>query len=574
MASILTKIVFLKECNHCNNSYDDREDKLGLPNDVCLKCNISNMKHVMCNGNRRTRCQDMECKKCFEKSFANHKQAIYWNAIKNNDIRPRSVGISSHGKYHFKCENCRHDLYLCLSDVQSGHWCGFCANQKRCENSACNFCFNNSLASDPRIATHWHATKNGDINPRELSPNSHKKCWFKCPKCAHDYRMELGSFTTGQGCPYCANKKRCNDEACQFCFNNSFASHNKAVYWHQTKNGDIKPRDVPKCRSTKYWFRCPDCMHDLNIGLDKIQMDKWCRYCRTHRLCDDQDCQLCFNKSFASCKKAAWWHPTKNNTDPRNVTLYDNRKYWFKCPDCLHDFETELCSISSRSHGCPYCANRKRCKNELCEHCFRKSFASHDKAIFWHSTKNGTISPKDISLKSNRKYWFTCPRCKSDFDMRPACISKGNWCRYCVCKTERKLFDFLSPAFEDCIHQFRADFCKNQETGRCLPFDFCIPSLKIVIELDGMQHFQDIDHWHSFVEHNRNRDIYKMQEANNHGYSVIRIVQEDVWTDSYDWKTDICHAIELCKFSKQNIYCSSNSELYEPHKLHHNSQTL
>lgn len=120
--------------------------------------------------------------------------------------------------------------------------------------------------------------------------------------------------------------------------------------------------------------------------------------------------------------------------------------------------------------------------------------------------------------------------------------------------------------FDDCDRQFRPDFCRNSETGRYLPFDFCIPSLKIIIELDGNQHFRNIKYWKSSVENNTRRDVYKMKKANEHHYSIIRIVQEDVWMDLYDWKTDICKAIEACKYTQQNVYCSRDENIYKLHK--------
>lgn len=55
-----------------------------------------------------------------------------------------------------------------------------------------------------------------------------------------------------------------------------------------------------------------------------------------------------------------------------------------------------------------------------------------------------------------------------------------------------------------------------------LPYDFVIH--KIIIELDGLQHFQQVGNWKSPTE-NLIRDKYKEDCANNNGYSIIRILQ-------------------------------------------------
>ena len=56
----------------------------------------------------------------------------------------------------------------------------------------------------------------------------------------------------------------------------------------------------------------------------------------------------------------------------------------------------------------------------------------------------------------------------------------------------------------------------------------------IIIEIDGIGHFVQVAKWKT-PQHNRKRDLYKMKCANENGFSVIRILQEDVFYDTYDW---------------------------------------
>jgi very-short-patch-repair endonuclease len=76
-----------------------------------------------------------------------------------------------------------------------------------------------------------------------------------------------------------------------------------------------------------------------------------------------------------------------------------------------------------------------------------------------------------------------------------------------------------------------------------LPFDFCIPEFKIILELDGPQHFYQIQNWRSPEDESIN-DVYKTKCANENGYSVIRILQEDVWNDSNEWLNEIIKNIK------------------------------
>lgn len=69
---------------------------------------------------------------------------------------------------------------------------------------------------------------------------------------------------------------------------------------------------------------------------------------------------------------------------------------------------------------------------------------------------------------------------------------------------------------------------------------------KIIIEIDGEQHFRQVWNWKSPDENQKN-DIYKMKCANSNGFSVIRILQMDIYYEKYDWIKEIIDTIELIK---------------------------
>jgi hypothetical protein len=113
--------------------------------------------------------------------------------------------------------------------------------------------------------------------------------------------------------------------------------------------------------------------------------------------------------------------------------------------------------------------------------------------------------------------------------------------------------------------QVRFDWCRSLTSNRPLPFDFLIEKHKIIIELDGRQHFEQVMNWKS-PEDQQDNDKRKMQLANENGYSVIRILQEDVWYDRIDWinelKVNIGSLIELKNV--QNIFIGE--EIYNNHR--------
>lgn len=206
------------------------------------------------------------------------------------------------------------------------------------------------------------------------------------------------------------------------------------------------------------------------------------------------------------------------------------KKFWFECGKCEHSFETVLYSVSN-GHFCPFCSNDKLCLSDDCKTCFEKSFASSDKVGFWSVEKNKQ-SPREVFASSHKKFWFERKK-KHKFSSALYHVSDGRWCPKCKNKTEAKLFSFLEEHFKDPMHQFKVSWCKNPETDKFLPFDFCVS--KTIIELDGVQHYGQVSNWKS-PEEQQKSDRFKEEQAIQNGYPVLRILQEDVWNDKIDWK--------------------------------------
>ena len=53
-----------------------------------------------------------------------------------------------------------------------------------------------------------------------------------------------------------------------------------------------------------------------------------------------------------------------------------------------------------------------------------------------------------------------------------------------------------------------------------------------------------------------------MKCANENNFSIIRILQDDVFKDKYDWLTELCDNIEKITIENrvQNIYMCKNNE--------------
>jgi DNA-directed RNA polymerase subunit RPC12/RpoP len=82
---------YIFDCNECNHDFTLNLDAItGKRNRWCPYCS------------NRKLCIDIDCTRCYEKSFASHKKSKYWSD-KNGDVKPRNVFKGTGKKYIFDC---------------------------------------------------------------------------------------------------------------------------------------------------------------------------------------------------------------------------------------------------------------------------------------------------------------------------------------------------------------------------------------------------------------------------------------------------------------------------------------
>ena len=336
------------------------------------------------------------------------------------------------------------------------------------------------------------------------------------------------------------------------------------------KNITLVGRDYSKERinaHTKIEFNCVelDCVSTHIKNMESFITGAGA-YCRKHELQHRAVMQrtnirkIPFKKSIAYTHPeiAKQWHPIKNEElKPEQFSFGSEKEFWWICPKqtdcgCVHEYEMMICNkIKSDCSFC--CIPRKK-------HCIHESILyTHSKLLEqWHPTKNGDLKPEHFTYGSNENIWWFDEKCNHEWKTAITNRSNGSGCPYCVNKTEQKLYHVLISHYPQLKTQFKVDWCMNNKQ---LPFDFVLEEYKIIIELDGLQHFEQVSNWQAPEETHLN-DVYKMKCANENGYSVIRLLQTDVFYDTYDWLREVSENIEKIKLEKQlqNVYMCKNNE--------------
>ena len=236
-------------------------------------------------------------------------------------------------------------------------------------------------------------------------------------------------------------------------------------------------------------------------------------------------------------------------------------KIWWLCEktcshSCPHEWQS---TISARKNGssCLSCSNhssRTICKHESIV------FTHSEIAKEWNPIKNGDLNPENFSYGSKQSIWWINKDCEHEWNatIYSRCMSNSG-CPSCINKTEQILYNELIKYYPHLIQQFKVKWCMNK---KYLPFDFVLESDKIIIELDGLQHFQDIKFFKSTFSERHKIDLYKMSCAKDNDYSFIRLLQNDVFNNSYDWLSELRTNIDKIRSEKktQIIYICKNNE--------------
>lgn len=251
----------------------------------------------------------------------------------------------------------------------------------------------------PKLATQWHAEKNGTMGPADLIAGSSTKVWWKCPAGVdHEWFASLDSRTRGSGCPYCANQKVSVTNSLE-----TLAPH-LLRQWDHTRNKPLKPSGVVASSARNIWWVCPN-------GPDHQWQTSVRRRVGSSNY-EPTGCPFCSNKRVSTTNSlatlfpgiATQLHPSKNGPlRAGQIIAGSNKKLWWACSEAEdHEWEASSSARTLRNSKCPFCAGRKvALSNSLLTQCPKI-------AAEWHPSLNEGLSPENIYAGSTRKVWWLC----------------------------------------------------------------------------------------------------------------------------------------------------------------------
>jgi hypothetical protein len=173
----------------------------------------------------------------------------------------------------------------------------------------------------------------------------------------------------------------------------------------------------------------------------------------------------------------AEWHPMRNgDLRPEDVTASSGRKVWWKCSATV-DHEWQASVIARRQgSGCPYCSGNRVAQSN----CLATKYPELAKE--WHPTRNGDLTPKDVTSGSGRKVWWKCP-VTDDHEWEAQVVSRTHMGSGCPC------CENLKAVKSNCLattHPVLSKQWHPTKNGSLTPEDVVAPSpRKVMVEMSG-----------------------------------------------------------------------------------------
>jgi hypothetical protein len=200
-----------------------------------------------------------------------------------------------------------------------------------------------------------------------------------------------------------------------------------AAQWHPTKNDALTPDQITAGSGKEVWWLCPHPAGDHEWQAPILR-----------RSSGKGGCSCCLGKTVvpSNClatthpELAQQWHPTKNGKlTPKQVTAGSNQRVWWICPHPAgdHEWQATMCD-RARDRGCSCCRGLTVVlSNSL-------AVTDPDLAARWHPTKNGQLTPRQVTAGSHKRVWWTCPHPASDHEWEAPIdrfVTTGGACSCC-----------------------------------------------------------------------------------------------------------------------------------------------
>ncbi len=141
-------------------------------------------------------------------SESNPELVSEWDDIENYPVTPDRIARGSDYRAHWICNVCGNKFISRVANRTSlKRGCNVCAIKKVQSSRMRKFLSNGNTLKDtfPQKSLSWDFEKNKPLTPKEVTPYSNRKVWWKCNKCGKTWEQAVCARVKSnyQNCHYC-----------------------------------------------------------------------------------------------------------------------------------------------------------------------------------------------------------------------------------------------------------------------------------------------------------------------------------------------------------------------------------
>ena len=442
--------------------------------------------------------------------------ASEWHPTKNRKLQPQDVAEGSIRKVWWICSEGHEFEQVVNKRTRRGQSCPYCSGHKAWKG------FNDFATKFPELAKEWHPTKNGSLKPLNVTYGSGKKVWWKCP-VGHEYQAIVRDRGVGgTNCPVCNLRRKTSfgEQAIFFYIKKVFRdalngyrllegstmeldifipSINVAIEydggrWHSSNAAykkELKKYDFCKKNNillyrvkennNQHWEDVADKIYYVEkvVRNDIVGLEKVIKYLIKDispfvnldiNVKRDRNEILSYltpiNPSLADERPdvAEKWNFERNGTlKPNMFTVSSNEIVWWKCSTCGNEWETSINSMTREGRfGCAICSRVQQGKTftkGVVKKVGSLAETNPELAEEWHPTKNGDLTPYDVTAGKFKPVWWLCKNCGFEWVASPNNRKKGVGCPCCSGRVPKIGVNDLGTKFPEIAKEW--DYEKN-----------------------------------------------------------------------------------------------------------------
>lgn len=276
----------------------------------------------------------------------------------------------------------------------------------------------------PEIAKEWHPTKNGKLLPSSFHPGTSEPVWWLCQVCGNEWKTSISNRTSGHGCDKCATKQRKITKQHTILEKRGSINVERCLLDWDYEENEFAPDHYTNGSGEIVAWKCHICGYKWKTPI--------CNRTRDYK----NGCPLCSDKVIIkgvndlATKRPdlieEWDFEKNGHIDIYEVGIGSHKYVGWKCKKCGYKWQAKIYNRSN-GKGCPCCANRVVVPeiNDL-------ATTRPDLALDWHPTKNGNLTPQNVTKGQNIKIWWLCHICGNEWiDTLNHRSSKNRGCSKC-----------------------------------------------------------------------------------------------------------------------------------------------